>query len=370
MRVIVLHNAVTEASTQDERDVLVQVERVRSALTELGHESIPLACDLNLDGLRRQLDRLRPDLVFNLVESLNGLGCMIHIVPFFLFALRLPYTGAPAEAMLRTTNKITAKERMRRADLPTPPWIGPFPPDGRRLESAPVNVAGNVWIIKSVWEHASVGLDEEGLVRAESQEDLTAILEKRVASLGGECFAERYIDGREFNLSLLSRPGGVEVLPPAEIIFDGYGPNKPRIVGFRAKWDESSYEYHHTRRCFDFPPGDQPLLEELKRTALRCWRLFGLRGYARVDFRVDGAGDISILEINANPCLSPDAGFFAAVERSGGEYQDAVRRIVEDALPRSPPANRLKPGIRPTNGSPPAESALRPLSLKEHRGKR
>ena len=57
-----------------------------------------------------------------------------------------------------------------------------------------------------------------------------------------------------------------------------------------------------------------------------------LRGWARVDFRVDGSGRPCILEVNANPCLSPDAGFAAGLERAGIAYPDAIARIVGSAI--------------------------------------
>jgi D-alanine-D-alanine ligase len=62
--------------------------------------------------------------------------------------------------------------------------------------------------------------------------------------------------------------------------------------------------------------------------ALRCWKLFDLKGYARVDFRVDQEGRPWILEVNANPCLSPDAGFSAAALRAGLTFPDVLCRII------------------------------------------
>jgi D-alanine-D-alanine ligase len=103
-----------------------------------------------------------------------------------------------------------------------------------------------------------------------------------------------------------------------------------RIVGYRAKWDESSDEFQNTPRRFDFPPQDAALLERLKSLAVQCWEGFGLNGYARVDFRVDGAGRPWILEINTNPCLSPDAGFAAALQASGVAFTAAIARILAD----------------------------------------
>ena len=87
-------------------------------------------------------------------------------------------------------------------------------------------------------------------------------METRRESLGGACLAEAFIDGREFNLSLLAGENGPEVLPPAEIRFDAYPPGKVRVVGYRSKWEEGSFEFTNTPRSFEFPATDAPLLAQ------------------------------------------------------------------------------------------------------------
>jgi D-alanine-D-alanine ligase len=124
------------------------------------------------------------------------------------------------------------------------------------------------------------------------------------------------------------------VLPVAEILFVDFPPDRPRIVDYEAKWQADAFAYANTPRCFDFPAEDAALLAELERLALEAWRLFGLGGYARVDFRVDGAGRPTILEINVNPCLAPDAGFVAAAERAGLDYDSVIGSIVTAAKER------------------------------------
>ncbi len=148
---------------------------------------------------------------------------------------------------------------------------------------------------------------------------------------GRPLFAEQFIEGREFNISLLAG----EVLPPAEIDFRAFPAGKPRIVGQRAKWDIGSFEYEQTPRRFDFPAADNRLLQILAELSRRCWELFELDGFARVDFRVDEAGSPWILEVNVNPCLSPDAGFAAALSEAGIGYDEAVRRILSRASKRT-----------------------------------
>jgi D-alanine-D-alanine ligase len=129
------------------------------------------------------------------------------------------------------------------------------------------------------------------------------------------------------------------VLPVPEIEFVDFPAGKPRIVGYAAKWDETSFECRNTRRRF-VDPGQEPgLCAGLGRLALDCWQAFALGGYARVDFRVDHAGNPWILEVNANPCIAPDAGFAAAAAHAGLGYREAIRRIVA-ATPVSTPAPR------------------------------
>ena len=128
----------------------------------------------------------------------------------------------------------------------------------------------------------------------------------------GECFIEEYIDGREFNISLIGTSNAPLILPYAEIKFLNFPPEKSKIVGYDAKWDKNSFEYQNTVRSFEFNKTDQSLLDNLKYLALKCWEVFRIDGYARVDFRVDSKGIPYILEINVNPCISPDSGFFAA----------------------------------------------------------
>jgi D-alanine-D-alanine ligase len=337
MRIAVVHNKVADHDAPDEKDVLMQVEAVTAALQSSGNEVVALGCTLDLEEMKNKLMQLAPQLVFNLVESLGGYGSLIHLFPFLLEALGYPYTGSDADAVRLSSNKTAAKKRMRGAGLPTPDWVEDQTP-GKHREKERRQGKYGTWIIKSLWEHASIGLDKDSLVQTGSVATLIAEMKKRASSLGGVCFAEEFIAGREFNLSLLAGIKGPCVLPPAEICFDGFDPAKPRIVDYRAKWEENSFEYQNTPRCFDFNEKDNSLINELQDLALRCWEVFRLRGYARVDFRVDGDNRPWILEVNANPCLSPDAGFAAALSMAEISFNEAVQAIVADvgAIPADP----------------------------------
>jgi D-alanine-D-alanine ligase len=118
------------------------------------------------------------------------------------------------------------------------------------------------------------------------------------------------------------------VLPPAEILFEDYPKNRHKIVDYKAKWESESFEYQHTLRSFEFPDQDRPLLDRINKIARECWKLFNLKGYARVDFRVDESGNPWVLEVNTNPCIAPDSGFVAAAAKADLSFRHIVERII------------------------------------------
>jgi len=328
MQIAVLHDRLSPDARADELDTLVQVEAVSAALGRLGHEVFRLPFDLDLPAAAEALRKRSPDFVFNLVESVAGAGSLLHLAPSLLDHLGLRYTGGSAESIFATSNKLLGKKILQGAGIPTPTWL-----TAEALEDEAVLPIPGSWIVKSVWEHASIGLDEDSVIHEATAEKVAEVLRLRQERWGGEWFAEAFVDGREFNLSLLAGTSGPKVLPPSEILFQGYGEGKPKVVGYRAKWDEASFEYQHTARTFEMGEADGPLLQRLRRFAKSCWALFGLRGYARVDFRVDAEGQPWVLEVNANPCLSPDAGYAASLSRAGIDFDQAVQQILED-VPR------------------------------------
>lgn len=323
MNVLVTHNPRTDLASLDDADVLVQSRAVGQALSVLGHAWTILAWPEDMEQAREILRPGTWDMVFNLVESIQGSAKTIHSVPALLEKQGTACTGGSAWSLLHSTSKLLAKAVLVDSNLPTPAWLDM---QGRGNARTPGR-----FIVKSVWEHASLGLDEASVVHVSSRAKLLAEMNKRSDDLGGECFAEEYVPGREFNLALLEQNGRTRVLAPAEIHFDGYFEAQRRIVCFRAKWLKQSVEYQNTRRCLEFPEADALLLRRLAELAEQCWRAFALSGYARVDLRVDVKSRPWIIDVNANPCLSPDAGFQASCAASGLAFPDVVNLLLQSA---------------------------------------
>jgi D-alanine-D-alanine ligase len=322
MDILLLHDAALPGARPDLQDTLIQANAVHAALTELGHSAAILpVCD-DLGALAKRLTASRPSLIFNLVEALAGSDATAVAVPALLDGLGIRYTGSRAASMALSNDKCAAKAYLARLSLPTPEWVS--------ADSVDPIFRSDHYIVKARFEHASRDLEDDAIVHCETVAAAHREVHRRSVALGRPCFAERFIRGREFNLSVLAGPAEPEVLAPAEIDFSAFPVGKAHMVGYRAKWDADSFEYANTPRRFEFPATDAKLLAQLEAIARTTFQALGLSGYARVDFRVDAEGPW-ILEVNTNPCISPDAGFTAALAQSGIRYKDAIARIVRAA---------------------------------------
>lgn len=319
MRVLVLHSDVADDAPPDEQDTLATAEAVSSALRARGHAPATLA--FSPDGLNRALRESGAEVVFNLVESVLGQGDLSGVAAAMLARLRIPYTGASAAALACAADKCFAKRLFVSAGLPTPEWAEP---------PRWTNISNDaLYIVKSIDEDASIGLDDGAVVPGR---DVRARAAACAARYGGRWFAETYCPGREFNISLIDTDHETWVLPIAETGFDGWSPERPKIVGYAAKWDDDSPDCTGTPRSFGMEGGAPILAARLRELALSAWRVMSLRGYARVDIRLDSKGAPMILELNPNPCLEPSAGFAAAAAEAGIEYPDLIERILQNGL--------------------------------------
>jgi D-alanine-D-alanine ligase len=313
----IIYNEPGKDALADELDVLDQVEHIEMNLADLG-------ISVTRKGItERFMDEIaalaagKPGFVFNLVESINNKGELNYFVPALLNMHSVPYTGNPLEAIFITSNKILASRTMKSAGINNPGLYKPS--EANMLER------GRKYIVKPIWEDGSLGITGDSVFewRPGMEDKFTGLDDSH-------WFIEDYIDGREFNISVLAGKDGPEVMPPAEIIFVNFDENKPRIVDFKAKWETDSFEYINTVREFPGENLGSRLEQNLRNAAIACWHLFGLKGYARVDVRSDSQDNVFVIEVNANPCISPDSGFVAATSQAGYDFKDVVNRIISD----------------------------------------
>lgn len=264
------------------------------------------------------------DTVVNLVESPPGCpGFQVEAAEAFE-RLGLRITGSSAAAIRATTDKDATRRTLAASGVAVAP--------GGLLDPARPEVLDRVpapWILKPALEDASLGLDD-GAVTSDRERALERARELDRLFPGQPVLVEHLLPGREFNIALLADESGLEVLPPAEMTYVDFPPDRPRILGWEAKWDQGSFAYRNTVRVF-LNGSEGTLRSALEAVARRAWTACGLAGYGRVDIRLDESGAPCVLEVNANPCISADAGFAAAAAAAGIQPHEVVRRVLTAA---------------------------------------
>jgi len=335
-RILVLFNEpVLPSGHQDaesEHEILFVTDVIAKILVEAGFDVGRLGISHSAGPLLHELENGRPDAVFNLFEGLPDQGHTEAAVASLLEWQGIPFTGSPAEALHLARNKPLAKYLLQGAGLPTPEF--------QVVEHLPLDSQPRRWpvIVKPGLQDASVGIDQGSVV--ECLEKLAERVEYLLRNYGPPVLVERYIPGREFNVSVIDSDAGPRALPLCEIQFDRGDPSTWPIVTYDAKWRPESFDFLATPPHF-VKDLDPRLADDLRELATRAYRLIGCRDYARVDCRVTDAGKPYVIEVNPNPCLNPTAGLSSAVGASGASHAQFIVGLTRAALARGQAGDRI-----------------------------
>jgi D-alanine-D-alanine ligase len=316
LKVAILFDGASAYATNPDELILGTVEAIEKSLVSEGNEVgyVPVFPDGKwIDKVRRG----KFDLVFNMCEGIDGVATLESSVISVLELFKLPFTGASSYTTAVCLRKHVVNGMLEKAGLPVPRFAV-------LRRGDPLVTVGFPAIVKPAAEDASLGIEQRSVVRTTRQlaERVEAMLE-----VWDEVLVQRYVDGREVNVGIL----GDTVLPIAEIDFSRMPAGRWRIVTYQSKWETGSIDdIGGQPRC----PARLPakLANEIRRVALRAWKVSGGFGYGRVDMRIDNAGRPWILEVNANPDIAPDAGVARMARTAGIEYPALIRNICELAL--------------------------------------
>lgn len=296
---------------------------VRQALEQRGYSArlVPLGPDLA--AFISEMQHLAPALAFNLCEGFWGESRQEMNVASLFELMRIPYTGATPLCLGLSQDKARTKDLLVRYHLPTPKYTVARP--GQHVLRT--HDMGFPLIVKPRAEDASLGITADSVVTSDKA------LRARVHFIHDvyrqDALIEEFIEGRELNVAVLGDKR-FEVLPISEIVFE-QGLVRP-IVSYDGKWLENSQEFAGTRPVCPAPlKSKEDIL--IRDVALRACKILECRDYARVDIRLrDGVP--YILEVNANPDISQNAGLARAARSGGLTYPALIERILDMAKQR------------------------------------
>lgn len=321
-----LKNENSNVVDLSEVGVLEEFEGIKNTILNLGYTTDSFNLLDNIQELINVLTSNKYDVVFNLVESVQGESIKEMYVAGIYELLNIPFTGCSAQTLGLCLNKHRVKLILKGAGFKVPEWRLYQTPSKIIFDSKPEFPM----IVKPSHEDGSVGISEQSVVYNENE--LKEQLEFMYSTYIQPILVEEYIDGREINSAILGDKEKI-ALPLSEISFDTLPSELPKIVTYDGKWIKDSVYYQNT---IPVCPAkiEENLAEKIKDIALEVTELFGCRDYARVDIRLNKENVPYILEVNPNPDISIDAGFARAAKAFGLDYPELLNKIIEFAFDR------------------------------------
>ncbi|MEA2625435.1 MAG: D-alanine-D-alanine ligase [Candidatus Binatota bacterium] len=295
-------------------------------LRELGHEARPLGVQDELLPIRTVVTEWRPHVVFNLLEEFHGMAEFDQHVVSLLELLRVPYTGCNPRGLVLARDKGLSKKLAVYHRIRTPGFVV----FRRGAAVRPRRGVSYPAIVKSLTEHASLGISQASVV--DGEEKMTERVKFIHERIGTDAIVEQFIEGRELYVGILGNRQ-VKVLPTWELVFDNLARGSAAIATARAKHNP---EYQEKRGIYQQPADGLPegLAEHVARTSKRIFRILELDGYARIDYRLSTSGHLYFLEANPNPEIAAREEFASAAQEYGLGYPQLLQKILDLGLRR------------------------------------
>ena len=331
LNVVVLYNLLERLQKGEEKDILAEdgileeIGAVEEAIHTLGHQCYVLAVREEIFTVIHWLREIRPDIVFNLCESVYGNSCWEMNIPALLELFQIPYTGSPPLTLGLCQDKGKVKDILLSQGIQTPRYQIVERP------SAPMRIPLFPLIVKPLHEDGSLGISKESVVFDEKalKRQIRYILDR----YHQPALVEEFIEGRELNVSLMETNGKMEVLPISEIDYSEFPEGIPRICGYEAKWMQESLEYQRSKPICPAPL-KEGVRNRIEQISAQVFKLFRCRDYARIDLRLNPEGEIYIIEVNPNPDISPQSGMTRSIKTQGMTYAEFIGNLLERALQR------------------------------------
>jgi D-alanine-D-alanine ligase len=293
---------------------------VITTLTKRGHEVRCIGVLDSLTELRAAVADWKPDIVFNLLEEFGGIVTYDQHVVAFLELLRQPYTGCNPRGLLLSRDKLLCKQLLAFHRIPTPRFA--VSRKAARLQ-VPRKLKFPLFV-KSTVEDASLGIAQASVV--EDAARLKERIEFVHEQVGSDALVEEFIEGRELYVGVLGNER-LTRLPVWEMVFGSMPESLAAIATRKVKWDKRyQAKYGITTRAAQELPA--VVIARLDKLSRRIYRALGLSGYARMDFRVTAAGEVYVLEANANPNLEAEEDFAESARAAGMPYNELLERVM------------------------------------------
>lgn len=295
---------------------------VYEALLRLGHEVRLFAVTNSVEAILEEVRKNPPDVVFNQAEQFCGDSEQEKNIMGLFEMLQIPYTGTGSVGLMLCKNKALTKKILTHHRIKTPDFVVFH--KGSRIH-IPKKLQYPL-IVKPLREEASYGISMNSWV------DQDKSLKERIQfvheSMNQDVIVEEYVEGRELYVGILGnhRP---QVLPAREMVFEQVPEDEPKIATFKAKWDEK-YRKRWGIKNKSAVLGEE-VTQKIERLSKNVFHYLYLKGYARLDLRLNSQKEVVVIEVNPNPFIAKDEDFAKAAAKAGLDYDALIQKILNFA---------------------------------------
>ncbi len=295
-----------------------------ATLREMGHDVRPIALYDDLTPVRDSILNWKPHVAFMMLEEFHGVAQYDHAIVSYLELMKQQYTGCNARGLMLSHDKALSKKILNYHRVPTPG----FAVFRRRRKIRPPAKLKYPILVKSATEDASFGISQKSIVHND------AALIERVKfvheHVGSDALVEEYIEGRELYVGVMGNKQ-LTVFPVWEMFFRNMPDDVAHIATARVKWN-TRYQKKHGIETGRAPDLTDEQSAKIQRICKRVYRALNMSGYGRIDIRMNAAGQVYVIEANANPNLEFGEDFAESAEADGISYEQLLTRVVNLGL--------------------------------------
>lgn len=309
-----------------EQDLMSVGKNIEKTLLERGYK----VSFFDFNNVSKAFADLRAsdvDVVFNVCERINNSSLLEPHAASILDVLQIPYTGSNPFTLSLCIDKIRVKKLLAYHDIPTPNWDYAYSMDDDIDDELKYPL-----IVKPGNTDNSIGITNESVVS--NKRELKKQLEKVIVEMGRPALVEEYIEGDEYDISIIGNDEiDLRVLPLSRSIFDKMPKGYWHIYPYDAKWEEKNV---YSKIIVQRPPKNiskrlESLITEI---SLDTYNILDCHDYGRVEVRVDKNDNPYVLELNPNPSINIGDCVPACAELIGMNYGDFIEEIIRMAIRR------------------------------------
>lgn len=303
----------TEAQYITEKDADKDAVLISEYLKKLNVEPFLYAGNSDLPT---SLQKDKPDMVINLVDSIKGFEFLSSSIPGVLELLEIPYTGADILGMSLDTNKFVTKKLLQQNGVPVPNYqlfINANDMMDPTLRYPLISKLNEI--------HGGVEITQDCI--SENEKHLRERLKYLISTYKQPVIVEEFIVGREVTTILLE--GLNKKVYMAEKVFT-VTDRKYIFQTFEDQW------LSHELKNFYYQKYDDPLLREYVR---RAFDIAKMMDYGKFDVRIDSSGRYFFIDSNTNPAFGPkecDCALSYILDLYGINFQETLRRLLINTI--------------------------------------